>query len=230
MSLLIEQELCVEAEYTRLNRFSTYSKRIEYKRKASNAPFDHWLLNVKGTDPDGMAATTTDSLVGGGVLPAGKTDSKVDEATTNPNPAESLRIDSQKEATELSIGRSLLDDPETKSEAHLITCVNGAPLRRVLVREHLGIAKATAEDFFARFLPLMSEKHLVLDIGANTGQFAVPMASLGHTVISFEPNQSTCDILRKNLENANVASRVEVHCALAAKLVETLLFPRKQKC
>ncbi len=140
------------------------------------------------------------------------------------NPAESLQVDSREEATEISIGRSLLDDPETKSEAHLIACVNGAPLRRILVREHLGIAKATAEDFFARFLPRMSEKHIVLDIGANTGQFAVPLASLGHTVISFEPSQSTCDVLRKNLENANVANQVEVHCAPAAKIVETLLF------
>ena len=224
LSLLIEQELCAEAEYSRLNRFSTYSKRIEYKRKASGAPFDHWSLNVKGTDPNGTGAKTTEGLVGGGMLTSGKTDSKVKGEPANSNPAESLQVDSREEATEISIGRSLLDDPETKSEAHLIACVNGAPLRRILVREHLGIAKATAEDFFAGFLPRMSEKHIVLDIGANTGQFAVPLASLGHTVISFEPSQSTCDVLRKNLENANVANRVEVHCAPAAKLVETLLF------
>jgi FkbM family methyltransferase len=183
-----------------------------------------WLLNVKGTDHEGMTSTTTDGVGGGGMLSAGNTDIKVDEVTANPNPAESLHPHSQEETTEILIGRSLLDDPETKSEAHLITCVNGAPVRRVLVREHLGIAKATAEDFFARFLPLMSEKHLVLDIGANTGQLAVPIASLGHKVISFEPNQSTCDILRKNLENANVANRVEIHCAPAAKLVETMFF------
>ncbi|KAL3773669.1 hypothetical protein ACHAW5_000685 [Stephanodiscus triporus] len=43
LCLLIEQELCVEAEYSRLNKFSSFSKRIEYKRKARNATFDHWM-------------------------------------------------------------------------------------------------------------------------------------------------------------------------------------------
>ena len=153
MSLLIEQELCAEAEYSCLNRFSTYSKRIEYKRKASGAPYDHWLVNAKN------GATKTDLLGGGGML-TGITDEQVDEATTIPNPVESLQVSSQEEAIEISIGRSLLADPET--EARLITCSNGAPLRRVLVREHLGIAKATAEDFFEnRFLPLMNKNHLL---------------------------------------------------------------------
>jgi len=52
LSLLIEQELCAEAEYSRFNAFSTYSKRIQAKREASGAPYDFWLQDVNGTDPD----------------------------------------------------------------------------------------------------------------------------------------------------------------------------------
>ena len=41
LSVLIEQELCAEAEYSRFNAFSTYSKRIQAKR--NGAPYDFWL-------------------------------------------------------------------------------------------------------------------------------------------------------------------------------------------
>ena len=41
LSVLIEQELCAEAEYSRFNAFSTYSQRIQAKRKG--APYDFWL-------------------------------------------------------------------------------------------------------------------------------------------------------------------------------------------
>lgn len=42
----------------------------------------------------------------------------------------------------------------------------------------------------------------IIDIGANVGQFGLPLARAGHTVYSFEPVDSTCQTLRDNLRKA----------------------------
>jgi len=126
----------------------------------------------------------------------------------------------EQEKKQIEIGLRILANPETPA------CLKkNDPMKRLLVREHLGIANVPAEEFFeTRILPFMKQKHLLVDIGANTGQFAVPMASLGHTVISFEPSPATCEVLLNNLKKANVSSRVELHCAPASSEMATVFF------
>ena len=66
------------------------------------------------------------------------------------------------------------------------------------------LAFTSPEDFFADILvPRVADRReLVIDVGANTGQFAVSIARSGHDGISFEPAPSTCAELRRNLESA----------------------------
>lgn len=47
LTLLVEQELCGEAEYLRLNRFSTFSQRIVSMSKARGGSLNYWLDEVK---------------------------------------------------------------------------------------------------------------------------------------------------------------------------------------
>lgn len=51
------------------------------------------------------------------------------------------------------------------------------------------------------------KKSKIIDIGANKGQFAIPLAQDGHEVFSFEPVNTTCAVLKENLDkykNAHV--------------------------
>lgn len=131
-----------------------------------------------------------------------------------------------REEEEIAIGLKLLASPETSTNEGLkSTCTEENLLNRVLVREHLGIANVAAEEFFEqKLLPFMKKKHVLLDIGANTGQFSIPMASRGHRAVSFEPSQSTCKILRGNMERANVSSLIVLHCAAADSEVKSAIF------
>jgi FkbM family methyltransferase len=52
---------------------------------------------------------------------------------------------------------------------------------------------------------------LILDIGANSGTYTVPLAdkaALGSTVLAFEPNPVMADRLRQNIEKNRVSDRV----------------------
>ena len=49
---------------------------------------------------------------------------------------------------------------------------------------------------------------VVVDIGANVGQFAIPIAKNGHRVISIEPNEKTCEKLKENLAETMLTAQV----------------------
>jgi predicted O-methyltransferase YrrM len=82
--------------------------------------------------------------------------------------------------------------------------------RELLVREKVGLRWDTVPEKYweEEILPRLSGSVAVLDVGANTGHFALPMAKLGHTVISLEPNPNTCKTLKQNLETQGVSSKV----------------------
>ena len=86
--------------------------------------------------------------------------------------------------------------------------------RKLLVREKVGLRwNMYPEKYWeTEILPRVPSHITVLDVGANAGQFAIPMAELGHTVISLEPNENTCNTLKNNLESRGLSPRVR--CAL----------------
>ena len=84
------------------------------------------------------------------------------------------------------------------------------------------LAHTKPEEFFVRdLLPRVSgRRQLVIDVGANTGQFALTMARNGHDGIAFEPAPSTCTELKANIDRERIngtdlsrQSNVTVHCA-----------------
>ena len=84
------------------------------------------------------------------------------------------------------------------------------------------LAFMSPEDFFQDFLlprAASGDRQLIVDVGANTGQFATTIGRSGHDGISFEPAPSTCVELRRNLErqrasgDISAASHLTVHCA-----------------
>ena len=82
--------------------------------------------------------------------------------------------------------------------------------RKLLVREVVGLRWNTYPEKYweTDILPRVPNHITVLDVGANAGQFAIPMAELGHTVISVEPNENTCNSLKKNLDSRGLAPQV----------------------
>ena len=136
----------------------------------------------------------------------------------------------EKEHIEMQNGRDLLAHPD-RSESWNSThhCSTGAPFRRVLLREIMGIGSMAAEDFFEKsILSQLRSKDAkplrLVDVGANVGQFAIPMAKRGHTVVSFEPVPSTCQKLKANIAKASVGGSVLVYCAAAAGTKGTVTF------
>lgn len=132
----------------------------------------------------------------------------------------------EQEKEQIKIGLRIMANPESPSKSCSKTNYS---MKRLLVREHLGIDNVSAEHFFEqKILPFMHQKHLLVDVGANTGQFAVPMASLGHSVISFEPSPATCDIFLNNVKKANV-SNIELHCSLVSSTISNTFFHQDPK-
>ena len=82
--------------------------------------------------------------------------------------------------------------------------------RKLLVREKVGLRWDLFPERYWEMdiLPRISGHITVLDVGANTGQFAIPMAELGHTVISLEPNRNTCETLKNKLEIRGLTTQV----------------------
>ena len=64
----------------------------------------------------------------------------------------------------------------------------------------------------------------IIDIGANIGQSAIPLAKDGHTVYSFEPVVSTCEALKRNVMKENVQTNVNVFCVGIDKEEDTKIF------
>ena len=82
--------------------------------------------------------------------------------------------------------------------------------RKLLVREKVGLRWDLFPERYweTHVLPRISGHITVLDVGANTGQFAIPIAELGNTVISLEPNEKTCNTLKNNLETRGLTPKV----------------------
>jgi FkbM family methyltransferase len=137
--------------------------------------------------------------------------------------SQDLRIEA-----EIKRGLELLANPDktpTYIDPHYQQTSGAGPLRQVIIRERMGIGSLHAEKWFdVSLLPLLKNKALLVDVGANVGMFAIPMAKLGHTVISFEPGQATCATFKANIAKTQFQSNVEVHCAAASNTQETKTF------
>lgn len=58
----------------------------------------------------------------------------------------------------------------------------------------------------------------MVDIGANIGYYTVLAGRLGAQVMAFEPEPDNLDLLRRNIRENDIESRVQVHdCALGEK-------------
>ncbi len=83
--------------------------------------------------------------------------------------------------------------------------------RRILAREYVGISwDAIPENYFTEaVLPRISSGVTILDIGANSGKFAIPILEKGvHQVVLFEPNIQVCGRLKSNLEERQYGYKV----------------------
>lgn len=57
----------------------------------------------------------------------------------------------------------------------------------------------------------MSTDRLIIDVGANVGIFAVPLAKLGYKLIAFEPVKLNYELLIQNIENNKVTNLVSCY-------------------
>ena len=83
-------------------------------------------------------------------------------------------------------------------------------LRSLLIREKVGLKWNMFPERYleTHVLPKLSKRITVLDVGANKGQFAMPLAEIGHNVISLEPNESTCATLKESLRSKGLEKQV----------------------
>ena len=70
----------------------------------------------------------------------------------------------------------------------------------------------------AKLRSLLGGFDAVVDVGANLGQFALPLGKLEFNVFSFEPVKKTCDLLRRNVLAARLSEKVHVTCAGVAEV------------
>ena len=86
----------------------------------------------------------------------------------------------------------------------------GSRFERVLIRERVGIEGDEYPEYYfsEHVLPKLTKTTTILDIGANVGQFAIPIAKSGHRVISIEPNSKTCEKLKENLAETMLTAQV----------------------
>ena len=79
-----------------------------------------------------------------------------------------------------------------------------------LIRERVGIEGHMYPEYYfsEHMLPKLVGTTTILDIGANVGQFAIPIAKSGHRVISIEPNEKTCEKLKENLAETTLTTQV----------------------
>lgn len=153
-----------------------------------------------------------------------------------------VAVEGTRDEQEIAWGQQILRDPSTFAKTHPGNCqakrdrsrdgANRNPIsayRRVLVREQFNLVEhGSAEAWLERsFLPSINSTGLFfVDVGANTGQFAIPITKMGHKVISFEPVPSTCAILRANLAKAGLTSTV--YCKAASDKISTVNFLTKK--
>ena len=65
---------------------------------------------------------------------------------------------------------------------------------------------------------------LIVDIGANIGQTAIPLAKENHTVFSFEPVASNCEKLKRNIKKENLERYSHIFCVGIDNKEETKSF------
>jgi hypothetical protein len=80
--------------------------------------------------------------------------------------------------------------------------------------------------FIAKLKSALGGYDAVVDVGANLGQFALPLGKLGFTVFSFEPVKKTCELLRQNILDAQLAGKVHVTCAGVAEASQVPQAPK----
>jgi FkbM family methyltransferase len=96
------------------------------------------------------------------------------------------------------------------------------------------------EHFFKVFLlPHIQPGSLIIDVGSNTGQFAITMAQAGLDGVCFEPAPETCEKLRANVESARVAAtsqsrtrrygQLVIQCAAVGAQTGSMRFAMKQQ-
>lgn len=90
----------------------------------------------------------------------------------------------------------------------------------------LGLPMIHPEDYLPSLFQQVERGNnlTIIDVGANTGMTAIPLAKMGHRIISFEPGPTTCKELQRNVAIKKVAQLVEVHCVAIGAKEETAIF------
>lgn len=79
---------------------------------------------------------------------------------------------------------------------------------------HPSLPLSVPEIVLNKLLNSQSHKDAtIIDVGANVGQFAIPLAKQNYRVISFEPNVESCLKLKENLEKDLIDDQVMVFCS-----------------
>jgi len=74
------------------------------------------------------------------------------------------------------------------------------------------LALEMPEETLDHLLKDVTEELTIVDIGANQGQFALPLAKRGFKMCSFEPDAGTCEVLKTNIRKENVEKNMAVTC------------------
>lgn len=118
-------------------------------------------------------------------------------------------------------GKAILQQPIRKQSSSPSDTSSSPRYGRIISPKLLQIPEVDPETFFSDDLlprvPADAGKQLILDIGANKGQFAETIAKFGHDGICFEPTPSVCSQLKRNVEKilltAKKNSHIQVLCA-----------------
>jgi FkbM family methyltransferase len=95
----------------------------------------------------------------------------------------------------------------TPHQKHRFTTRDGSPSDEAVIRE------TWVENVYQIHESDFSHTGILVDIGANIGAVSVYAASLGATVIAYEPEPDNLALLQQNLADNAVADRVHVHPA-----------------
>lgn len=95
----------------------------------------------------------------------------------------------------------------TPHQKYRFTTRDGSPSDEAVVRE------TWVENVYQIHESDLADTGILVDIGANIGAVSVYAASLGATVVAYEPGSDNLTCLSKNLADNGVADRVQVHRA-----------------
>lgn len=137
---------------------------------------------------------------------------------------------SQTEALALEKATFLLKHPYEALPALISDCENSfKSLSRFANKQSIYHDLVIKQTYLADILPLgtpeailhvlldrkVSKKQTakIVDIGANVGQFALPLAEKGHMLYSFEPVDSTCQKLKDQVAYEKLEKNFHITCA-----------------